>query len=137
VYYILAEAKAATGGLPLGPVGGRTVTETLIGLLRADATSYPSNKPGWTPFLGADQPPDQDEKGSENDLRAADSAAGEMAIWPIRQAGAAGAQCAWARRCAIRGFGGDPFPRFGKSHETVNGPWTICAMMPVLMLMCA
>jgi hypothetical protein len=53
-YYILAEAKAATGGLTLGPVGGRIVTETLIGLLRADATSYLSAKPGWTPFLGAD-----------------------------------------------------------------------------------
>ena len=53
-YYILAEAKAATGGVTLGPTGGRIVTETLIGLLRADATSYLSNKPGWTPFLGAD-----------------------------------------------------------------------------------
>jgi hypothetical protein len=53
-YYILAEAKAATGGLTLGPVGGRIVTETLIGLLRADPSSYLSNKPGWAPFLGAD-----------------------------------------------------------------------------------
>jgi hypothetical protein len=53
-YYILAEARAATGGLTLGPVAGRIVTETLIGLLRADATSYLSNKPGWAPFLGAD-----------------------------------------------------------------------------------
>jgi hypothetical protein len=53
-FYILAEAKAATGGLTLGPVGGRIVTETLIGLLRADATSYLSARPGWTPFLGAD-----------------------------------------------------------------------------------
>ena len=39
-YYILAEAKALAGGLHLGPVGGRIVTETLIGLLRADPTSY-------------------------------------------------------------------------------------------------
>jgi hypothetical protein len=53
-YYILAEAKAATGGLTLGPIAGRIVTETLIGLLRADSTSYLSNKPGWAPFLGAD-----------------------------------------------------------------------------------
>jgi hypothetical protein len=52
-YYILAEAKAATGGVTLGPIAGRIVTETLIGLLRADATSYLSNKPGWTPVLGA------------------------------------------------------------------------------------
>src|SRR5690349_7517061 len=34
-YYALAEAKALAGGLHLGPVGGRIVTETLIGLLRA------------------------------------------------------------------------------------------------------
>jgi Animal haem peroxidase len=52
-YYILAEAKAATGGVTFGPIAGRIVTETLIGLLRADATSYLSNKPGWTPVLGA------------------------------------------------------------------------------------
>jgi hypothetical protein len=52
-YYILAEAKVATGGVTLGPIAGRIVTETLIGLLRADATSYLSNKPGWTPVLGA------------------------------------------------------------------------------------
>ena len=53
-YYILAEAKAATNGVNLGPVAGRIVTETLIGLLRGDPTSYLSNKPGWSPILGAD-----------------------------------------------------------------------------------
>jgi hypothetical protein len=53
-YYILAEAKTYTGGLSLGPIASRIVTETLIGLLRADATSYLSANPGWTPFLGAD-----------------------------------------------------------------------------------
>jgi Animal haem peroxidase len=53
-YYVLAEAKAANNGLYLGPVGGRIVTETLLGLLRADPSSYLSNKPGWAPFLGAD-----------------------------------------------------------------------------------
>jgi hypothetical protein len=53
-YYVLAEAKAATGGLTLGPVGARIVTETLIGLLRADATSYLSLFPGFRPFLGTD-----------------------------------------------------------------------------------
>ena len=53
-YYILAEAKAATNGVNLGPVAGRIVTETLIGLLRGDSTSYLSNKPGWSPSLGAD-----------------------------------------------------------------------------------
>jgi hypothetical protein len=53
-YYILAEAKASTGGLQLGPVGGRIVAETLIGLLRADPGSYLSAYPRFTPFLGAD-----------------------------------------------------------------------------------
>ena len=53
-YYILAEAKATTDGLNLGPVGGRIVTETLIGLLRADPTSYLSVYPRFTPFLGTD-----------------------------------------------------------------------------------
>ncbi len=53
-YYILAEAKATTGGLNLGPVGGRIVAETLIGLLRADPTSYLSVYPRFQPFLGTD-----------------------------------------------------------------------------------
>jgi Animal haem peroxidase/TAT (twin-arginine translocation) pathway signal sequence len=53
-YYVLAEAKATTAGLQLGPVGGRIVTETLIGLLRADPTSYLSVYPRFTPFLGTD-----------------------------------------------------------------------------------
>ena len=49
-YYVLAEAKATTDGLNLGPVGGRIVTETLIGLLRADPTSYLSVYPRFTHF---------------------------------------------------------------------------------------
>jgi hypothetical protein len=53
-YYILAEAKAAADGLNLGPVGGRIVAETLIGLLRADPTSYLTVYPRFTPFLGSD-----------------------------------------------------------------------------------
>ncbi len=53
-YYVLAEAKATTGGLTLGPVGSRIVTETLIGLLRADPTSYLSVYPGFKAFLGTD-----------------------------------------------------------------------------------
>jgi hypothetical protein len=53
-YYILAEAKATAGGLNLGPVGGRVVVETLIGLLRADPTSYLTVYPRFTPFLGSD-----------------------------------------------------------------------------------
>jgi Animal haem peroxidase len=53
-YYILAEAKAATDGVNLGPVGGRLVAETLIGLLRADPASYLSAFPRFRPFLGTD-----------------------------------------------------------------------------------
>jgi hypothetical protein len=53
-YYLLAEAKATTSGLTLGPVGARIVTETLIGLLRADPTSYLTVYPRFTPFLGND-----------------------------------------------------------------------------------
>ncbi len=52
--YVLAEAKAANDGLNLGPVGGRIVTETLIGLLRGDPTSYLSVNPGFNPFLATD-----------------------------------------------------------------------------------
>lgn len=53
-YYVLAEGKAAANGLNLGPVGGRIVAETLIGLLRADPTSYLSANPRFQPFLGTD-----------------------------------------------------------------------------------
>jgi Animal haem peroxidase len=53
-YYILAEAKAMEDGLRLGAVGGRIVTETLIGLLRADPTSYLRLFPRFQPFLGTD-----------------------------------------------------------------------------------
>jgi hypothetical protein len=49
----LAEAKPATDGLHLGPVGGRIVAETLIGLLRAGLTSYLAVHPDFRPFLGA------------------------------------------------------------------------------------
>jgi hypothetical protein len=53
-YYTLAEAQVVAGGLTLGPVAGRIVAETLIGLLRADPASYLSAYPGFQPFLGTD-----------------------------------------------------------------------------------
>jgi hypothetical protein len=53
-YYVLAEARAVADGQRLGPVGGRIVAETLIGLLRADPTSYLSACPAFRPFLGTD-----------------------------------------------------------------------------------
>jgi hypothetical protein len=46
--------RAGAGGLNLGPVGGRLVTETLIGLLRADPASHLNIYPGFRPFLGTD-----------------------------------------------------------------------------------
>jgi len=55
-YYVLAEAKAAANGVTLGPVGATIVAETLIGLLRADPSSYLSANPSFRPSLGADMP---------------------------------------------------------------------------------
>jgi hypothetical protein len=73
-YYILAESKIAAGGLNLGPVAGRIVAETLLGLLRADPTSYLRAYPGFTPFLGADCPmgpsPDPSITGNRSYTRA-------------------------------------------------------------------
>jgi hypothetical protein len=73
-YYILAEAKIAADGLNLGPVAARIVTETLIGLLRADPASYLSVYPRFTPFLGADMPmgpaPDPSITGNRSYTRA-------------------------------------------------------------------
>ncbi len=55
-YYILKEAEHRADGNGLGPVGGRIVTEVLIGLLRADSLSYLSQDPGWQPNLPAAGP---------------------------------------------------------------------------------
>jgi len=48
-YYILRESDACTGGHRLGPVGGRIVTEVLVGLVDADATSFRRNSRDWRP----------------------------------------------------------------------------------------
>ena len=50
-FYILKEAEHRGGGDRLGPVGGRIVTEVLIGLLRADPASYLGQEPLWQPTL--------------------------------------------------------------------------------------
>jgi hypothetical protein len=50
-FYVLKEAERRGGGDRLGPVGGRIVAEVLIGLLRADPTSYLSLEPDWRPTL--------------------------------------------------------------------------------------
>jgi hypothetical protein len=48
-YYILREAQLLNDGLRLGPVGGRIVAETIIGLLQLDEFSYLNN--GFRPTL--------------------------------------------------------------------------------------
>jgi hypothetical protein len=52
-YYILREAQVLNDGLRLGPVGGRIVAETIIGLLQLDEFSYLNN--GFRPTLPAQQ----------------------------------------------------------------------------------
>lgn len=48
-YYILREADAFSGGHRLGPVGGRIVTEVLVGLIDADASSFRRKDQTWRP----------------------------------------------------------------------------------------
>jgi hypothetical protein len=50
-YYVLCEADAVHAGRCLGPVGGRIVAETLVGLLVSDPQSYLAAQPSWTPEL--------------------------------------------------------------------------------------
>lgn len=50
-FYILREAQIFAEGQHLGPVGGRIVGETLLGLLRADPQSYLVLDPTWVPTL--------------------------------------------------------------------------------------
>ena len=50
-FYILKEAELLGAGDRLGPVGGRIVTEILIGLLRADPTSHLAQQASWQPTL--------------------------------------------------------------------------------------
>lgn len=55
-YYVLREAELRAGGEHLGPVGGRIVSEVLLGLLDADPGSYRTYSrvnPGWQPTLPA------------------------------------------------------------------------------------
>jgi Animal haem peroxidase len=52
-YYVLREASVLTGGVHLGPVGGRIVAETIIGLLQLDKSSYLNT--GFRPSLPSQQ----------------------------------------------------------------------------------
>lgn len=48
--YILKEAQVMTGGVHLGPVGGRIVGEVIVGLIELDRGSY-AWRPHWQPTL--------------------------------------------------------------------------------------
>lgn len=48
-FYILREADVCEGGHRLGPVGGRIVTEVLVGLIDADTTSFRQTNREWHP----------------------------------------------------------------------------------------
>jgi hypothetical protein len=48
-YYILKEAEVLHEGQQLGPVGGRIMAETLVGLLQRDPNSYLYLDPSWKP----------------------------------------------------------------------------------------
>ncbi len=50
-FWILKEAEAG-GGQHLGPVGGRIVAETLVGIAHHDRASSLRAQPDWTPTLG-------------------------------------------------------------------------------------
>ena len=49
-HYVLKEAEVMADGLHLGPVGGRIVAETFVGMLQSDPNSY-LNARRWKPTL--------------------------------------------------------------------------------------
>jgi Animal haem peroxidase len=53
-FYVLREADVRGDGDRLGPVGGRIVTDVLVGIVRADAESFLSVDPDWTPTLAGE-----------------------------------------------------------------------------------
>jgi Animal haem peroxidase len=52
-FYVLREADVRGDGDRLGPVGGRIVTEVLLGIIDADPGSFRAVDPGWRPALPA------------------------------------------------------------------------------------
>ena len=48
-YYVLKEAELSAAGAHLGPVGGRIVAETLVGLAKADPGCFINVDPSWSP----------------------------------------------------------------------------------------
>lgn len=52
-FYVLWEVAVTASGEHLGPVGGRIVTEVVIGLLEGDRQSYLRQDPDWRPTYGS------------------------------------------------------------------------------------
>ena len=48
-FYILKESELGTGGLSVGPVGGRIIAEVILGILATDPASYLNAPTGWAP----------------------------------------------------------------------------------------
>jgi hypothetical protein len=48
-FYVLKEAELAHAGERLGPVGGRIITEVILGILEADKSGYLKVNPGFRP----------------------------------------------------------------------------------------
>jgi hypothetical protein len=57
-YYVLREAAVRGGGNQLGPVGAAIVAETLVRILKRDASSYLNVPGGFTPMLPSTIPGD-------------------------------------------------------------------------------
>ena len=55
-YYLLREADVRDNGDRLGPLGGLIVAEVLIGLLRADRSTFLSADPDWRPSYPSNHP---------------------------------------------------------------------------------
>jgi hypothetical protein len=52
-FYVLRESEVRADGERLGSVGGRIVTEVLLGIIDGDPESYRAVEPGWQPNLPA------------------------------------------------------------------------------------
>jgi hypothetical protein len=52
-FYILKEAAVREHGDQLGPVGGRIVSDVIVGLVDADPGSFRASDPRWRPVLPA------------------------------------------------------------------------------------
>jgi hypothetical protein len=75
-FYVLKEAELQAGGRHLGPVGGRIVAETLLGLAKADPSCFLNVDPGWRPSRAFGDRAPLDSTGDGLDLAGLVRAAG-------------------------------------------------------------